>query len=96
MILLEINILESKKNEIQIEFIDESHTFLNILKSTLLLDEDVKVVTYNVEFPNISNPVLYLKTTKKDPITVLKSAASNLVNQCEEFKDIFNAKKKSG
>lgn len=92
---MEINILKSDENEAQIEFVGESHTFLNALKSTLLQDEAVRIVTYDIKFPHISHPILLIKTSKKDPLAALKDAACNLVAQCNEFKQIFGDKTKS-
>lgn len=92
---MEIKILESDEKEAQIEFVGENHSFLNVLKSTLLQDKDVLMVTYDIEFPNVSHPVLHIKTSKKDPLAALKDAASNLAGQCDEFKQIFSEKTNS-
>ncbi|MDY6931657.1 MAG: DNA-directed RNA polymerase subunit L [Halobacteriota archaeon] len=89
---MEIRLLESIEDEITIELKGESHTFLNALKSTLLQDEKVLMVTYNIKHPSISPAIMYLRTKDSEPIEVLKNAASVLRSQCEEFNRIFNEK----
>ncbi len=91
---MQINILKSDKNEALIEFVGENNTFLNVLKSVLLQDEDLRMVTYDIKF-STSHPILCIKTTEKDPLAALKDAACNLVSQCDEFKQVFNEKTKS-
>ncbi|HID28069.1 MAG TPA: DNA-directed RNA polymerase subunit L [Methanosarcinales archaeon] len=86
---MDIKILKKTVNEIQMEIKKESHTFLNALKTILLEDERVDVAAYNIKFPGISDPILYVRTYSADPIEVIKDAAKKLANQCEEFKTIF-------
>ena len=89
---MDIKILETSKDEIRVEFVGESHTFLNALKSVLLQDDSVLIATYNIKYQAITPPVLYLRTKNVDPIVVLKNAASILASQCDEFKRIFSEK----
>ncbi len=89
---MEIKLLESEEDEIRVEFKNENHTFLNALKSALLQDEKVLMVTYNIKHPAISPAIMYLRTRDSEPIAVLKNAASVLSSQCDEFNRIFNEK----
>ncbi|MDY6958497.1 MAG: DNA-directed RNA polymerase subunit L [Halobacteriota archaeon] len=82
--------LESIEDEIKVEFKNENHTFLNALKSALLQDERVMMVTYNIKHPSISPAIMYLRTKDSDPIVVLKNAAAALGSQCEDFNRLFN------
>ncbi len=87
-----IKVLRKTKRELELEIKGEDHTFLNALKSALLQNEDVKIATYDIEFPSISDPILYLRTKDSDPIEALKDASALLSKQCDEFKRKFKKK----
>lgn len=42
-----------------------------------------------MKYVSISDPILYIKTDGTDPIEVLKDAASKIIDQCDEFTDVF-------
>jgi len=86
---MNIKILKKTEDEIQVEFENESHTLLNILRTELLEDDRVIVATYNAKFPTMTNPVFKLKTRDVDPVVLLKEAASKVVDLCDEFKTQF-------
>ncbi len=88
----EIKILRKTKHELELELKGEDHTFLNALKSALLQNEGVKIATYDIECPGISDPVLYVRTKDTDPIEALKDASALLSKQCDGFKRKFKKK----
>lgn len=90
---MEIKVLNKTDTEIEVEIKGEDHTLMNALKSSLLKDKAVKVATYDIEYPGISNPVLFVRTSKsEDPIDALKKAAKDLAGECETFNDLFTKK----
>jgi DNA-directed RNA polymerase subunit L len=92
---MEIKILNKTSTEIEVEIKGENHTLLNALKSALLTDKAVKVATYDIEFTNISEPVLYVRTDKtRDPIDAIKAATKKLSAECDEFIKVFSKKAK--
>ncbi|MEA3293531.1 MAG: DNA-directed RNA polymerase subunit L [Euryarchaeota archaeon] len=86
---MNVKIIEKTDNEISMEIGGESHTLLNTLKSTLLEDPGVELVTYDIKHPNISEPILYVRTKDVDPITAIKEASQRLVEVYEEFKTVI-------
>jgi DNA-directed RNA polymerase subunit L len=86
---MDIRIIEYEEDEISMELEGEGHTFLNALKSTLLADDQVAFVSYEIKHPTISDPVLYVRTEGEDPLVVLKRAASVLISKCDELKRLF-------
>ena len=93
---MEIKILNKTETEINVEIKGETHTMMNALKSCLLDDKAVKVATYSIEFPGISDPVLYVKTDKaEDPIDAIKAAAKKLAAESDEFLKAFGKKAKA-
>jgi len=89
---MEAKILRKTKHELELELKGEDHTFLNALKSVLLQNEDVKIATYDIEYPGVSDPVLYMRTKDTNPIEALKDASALLSRQCDEFKRKFKKK----
>lgn len=93
---MEIKIISKTDTEIRVEIKGETHTMMNALKSSLLEDKAVKVATYDIEFPGISDPVLYVKTDKsEDPIEAIKVATKKLAGECEDFLKAFGKKAKA-
>lgn len=93
---MEIKILNKSDTEIRVEIKGESHTMMNALKSCLLQDKAVKVATYDIEFPGISDPVLFVKTDKsEDPIDAIKVATKKLADECDDFLKAFGKKAKA-
>jgi DNA-directed RNA polymerase subunit L len=93
---MEIKVLKKTDTEIEVEIKGEDHTLMNALKSSLLKNKAVKVATYDIEYPGISNPVLYVRTgDSEDPIDAIKKAASDLAGDCETFIELFSKKAKA-
>ena len=88
---MEIKILSKNDSEMEIMIKGQGHTLLNALKSALLNEEGVKIATYDIEFPALSDPVLYIRTDKSiDPIEALKKASKVLADECDEFVSVFS------
>ena len=93
---MEVKIIRKTDTEIEMEVRGESHTLMNALKAALLEDKSVQTATYTIEFPGVSEPVLYVKTNKsEDPIDAIKKAAALLAGQCEDFAKLFSKKAKA-
>lgn len=86
---MELKVLKKTEDELQLEVIGEGHTFMNALRSELWNDKDVAVAAYRVEHPVISNPVLFLKTKKKDPYDVLVSTSERLSEKFDSLKKLM-------
>ena len=84
---MEINVLEDKKNRIVFEIDGIGHTFLNILGKELWNDSHVKVATYNIKHPQVSNPKFILETDgDESPKAALTSAVNRLKKISDKFK----------
>lgn len=88
---MELNIIEDKKNKLVFELVGENHTICNLLREELWNDEDVKVASYNIKHPLISEPRFILETKKDDPRKVIKDALARI----KKNNDIFLKKFKS-
>jgi len=87
---MEIKILENKKNRAVFEIVGEDHTFCNALKKELLNDEHVKIATYAIEHPLISQPKMIVETDGEEEVSkALKEAAKRVGKKAEKFKEEF-------
>ena len=89
---MNLKIIEKTDNEIKVEMAGESHTLLNVLKSSLLDDPRIEVATYDIKHPTISEPILFVKTNGVDPVVAIKEASDRIIEVYEEFKTVFNEK----
>ena len=79
---MKINILHQSQNELQIELVDESHSFANTLQSSILKDDTIEFVGYNISHPLMANPVLFIRTkAQRRPEDALLDAAKRLVKE---------------
>ena len=89
---MNIKIIRATKDEAEIEFLDEGHTFLNVLKYSLLQDPQVESATYDVKHPMISNPIFHIKTESKDPLKALQDASLRLKDEFEALLGLIRLK----
>lgn len=89
---MNLKIIEKTDDEIMVEMAGESHTLLNVLKSSLLDDPRIEVATYDIKHPTISEPILFVKTKGVDPIVAIREASERIIEVYEEFKAVFNEK----
>jgi DNA-directed RNA polymerase subunit L len=87
-IMVEIKILEDKKNKLIVEFLGADHTLCNALKSELWNDEHVKVAGYNIKHPLVGSPIMVIETdTSENPRKALSDSAKRLKKLNEAFKE---------
>jgi len=89
---MELTILNKTEKDINMKVAGETHTMLNMLKSSLLKNEHVEIATYDIKHPTISDPVLFVRTDGADPIEVIKIASEDMVKETQEFSDLFTKK----
>ncbi|GAB6055375.1 DNA-directed RNA polymerase subunit L [Methanobacterium alkalithermotolerans] len=84
-----MEIITSKRYELEILVEGETHTLCNALRKILMEDETVKSAAYAIEHPIVGEPKLYIKA--KSPKKSLKIAAETLKERCEEFKGLLES-----
>ncbi len=92
---MNIKIIRVTEDEAEVEFLDEGHTFLNVLKHSLLQDPKVEIATYDVKHPMISNPIFYIKTESKDPLKALREASLRLKDEFDALLGLIKLKSES-
>ena len=84
---MKLKIIELEKEKIQLVLEGEGHTFVNALVEELLLDEDVDVAKYVIEF-QFSDPELMVTMkpeAKKDAATAILEAAQRINTRCDDL-----------
>ncbi|MFC7045707.1 DNA-directed RNA polymerase subunit L [Halobacteriaceae archaeon GCM10025711] len=92
---MDLRVIEKTDTELVIEIAGEDHTFMNVLKGALLQTDGVTAATYDMnpeQSGGQTEPVLSVKTEDGvDPLEALATAASDLTDQTDAFRDAFEA-----
>lgn len=83
---MELEIIESRKDEVKVEVKGESHTLLNILRENAW-KSGAKQAAYIIEHPYLSQPKIIVKAA--NPKKVLRDAAQMIVDDALEFEKEF-------
>jgi DNA-directed RNA polymerase subunit L len=91
---MELRVIEKEADELSIEIAGEDHTFMNVLKGTLLEQDGVAAATYDVnpeQSGGQTEPILTIKTEGEDPLDALEAAAGNIKNKTTAFRDAYES-----
>ncbi|MCU4925142.1 DNA-directed RNA polymerase subunit L [Halobacteria archaeon AArc-dxtr1] len=92
---MELRVTESTDDELSIEIAGEDHTFMNVLKGTLLEHDDVSAATYDMnpeQSGGQTDPILTVKTEGDvDPLDALEEAAADVRGKTTAFREAFEA-----
>ncbi len=81
---MELKIIEDSKSRVIFELIGTDHTLANILKERISMQKGVKICSYNVEHPLISNPKFLIEADNAKK--AVESAIDSLKKDNDEFK----------
>ena len=82
---MEMRLVSKTNNRLEIQFIGENDTLLNLLKQKLLADPSVDTATYIMGHPYLDNPTFVLETKNGKPEAALKNAAKDLRQALDEL-----------
>mgnify|MGYP000055268516 FL=1 len=90
---MELRVIENTGDELSIEIAGEDHTFMNVLKGTLLEAEDVGAATYDMnpeQSGGQTEPILTIKTENDaDAIEELEAAAAAIREKTTTVNEAF-------
>jgi len=86
---MDLRLRSKTDKKMEIEFIGETDTLLNLLKQRLLADPNVDTATYVMGHPYLDNPLFVLVTKTGKPDAALKNAAKDLRQQFDEFETLL-------
>ena len=88
---MELRVIDKSDTELEIEIGGEDHTFMNVLKGTLLETDGVAAATYDVnpeQSGGQTEPILTIKTEDGvDPLDALGTASESIKSQTTELRD---------
>lgn len=87
---MELHVVENTKNKLIFDVKGADHTICNPIKQELYEDDNVKISTYRVEHPLVSDPQMIVETSgSASPKSVISKAISRLKKTNEKIrKDI--------
>ena len=92
---MELRVIDKQDTELSIEIAGEDHTFMNVLKGSLLETEGIMAATYDLnpeQSGGQTEPILTIKTVEgTDPIDALEAASRQLKEETTAFKEAFQA-----
>jgi DNA-directed RNA polymerase subunit L len=92
---MELRVIEKSDDEISIEIAGEDHTFMNVLKGTLLEQDGVGAATYDMnpeQSGGQTEPILTIKTEDgTDPLNALETASGNIKDKTASFRDVYES-----
>jgi DNA-directed RNA polymerase subunit L len=86
---MEMRLVSKTDKKMEIAFIGENDTLLNLLKQRLLADPAVETATYVMGHPYLDVPVFTLETKTGKAETALKNAAKDVRQQLDEFETLL-------
>lgn len=93
---MELKKIKEDEKTLEIEMKGESYTLTNALRGELWEDKSVSEAAQIKEHPYLSQPKIFVKTSRGSPLTALEKATGNLIEKTKEFKEEFKkAAKKS-
>lgn len=85
---MELELVERGSDSLLIRIVGEDHTFCNLLREELLMDENVVSASYTVEHPLNEHPKFYVKVKKgKSPERALIDAAARVSEKMDELRE---------
>lgn len=86
---MEMRLVNKSDKRMEIEFIGENDTLLNLLKQRLLADPTVETATYVMGHPYLDNPTFTVEMRSGKADAALKNAAKELRGQFDEFETLL-------
>lgn len=82
---MELRLVSKTDKKMEIAFIGENDTLLNLLKQRLLEDPSVESASYVMGHPYLDNPLFTVEAKSGKAEQALKSAAKDLRQQFDDF-----------
>jgi DNA-directed RNA polymerase subunit L len=92
---MELRVIDKAEHELSIEIAGEDHTFMNVLKGTLLETDGVDAATYDMnpeQSGGQTDPVLTIKTVEGvKPLDALEDGTERVIEKADGFRDAYEA-----
>ena len=86
---MELKKVKEDEKSLLVETIGETFTVTNAVREALWDDSTVSEAAQVREHPYLSNPKIFVKTSRGSPVAALEKAAEKVETQAKEFKELF-------
>jgi DNA-directed RNA polymerase subunit L len=92
---MDLRVIDKSDTELSIEITGEDHTFMNVLKGTLLETDGIAAATYDMnpeQSGGQTDPVLTIKTEDGvDALDALEDGADRVIEKTDSLTESFEA-----
>lgn len=82
---MEYEVLKDEKHELQVQFSEIDHGFLNLIKEAIWQQSGVELASFRLEHPEVSKPVFILKTKGKEAKKIWNSALESVSEELDKL-----------
>ena len=75
---MEYEVLKDEKHELQVQFSEVDHGFLNLIKEAIWQQAGVELASFRLEHPEVSTPLFVLKTKGKEAKKIWNAAIDSV------------------
>jgi len=86
---MEVKITKEEKDTILVELGGETISFANLLRQESWNDKSTSEAAHMKEHPYLSQPKVFVKSSRGSPREILEKSAERVVDQTKEFKEEF-------
>ena len=86
---MELKKVKEDDKTLIVETIGETFTVTNAIREALWDDSSVSEAAQIREHPYLSNPKIFVKTSRGSPLVALEKAAEKIEAQAKEFQELF-------
>lgn len=86
---MELKKIKEDDKTLLLEVSGETYTLTNAVKDYLWDDKSISESAQIKEHPYLSQPKIFVKTSKGTPVTALEKATEKLIEDTKEFKQKF-------
>ncbi|HUR69877.1 MAG TPA: RpoL/Rpb11 RNA polymerase subunit family protein [Candidatus Thermoplasmatota archaeon] len=87
--MMDLRLVSKTDKKMELEFIGENDTLLNLLKQRLLEDPGVESATYIMGHPYLDNPLFVFEMRSGKADAAIKNAAKDLRQHFDEFETLL-------
>jgi len=86
---MELKVVKEDEKMLMLEVKGETIGFVNLLREALWNDKNISEAAYVKEHPYLSEPKVFVKTSRGLPKTALEKAADFILNETKKFREEF-------
>jgi DNA-directed RNA polymerase subunit L len=86
---MEVKITKEEKDTILVELGGETISFANLLRQESWDDKSTSEAAHMKEHPYLSQPKVFVKSSRGSPREILEKSAERIADQTKEFKEEF-------